>query len=255
LPAAASAIDVARTMRTTRVFVDHSLQAGADAELSREAAHHLVTVLRLKAGHHITLFNGRGGEFEAELTVASNKQAVARIICHHPDNRQSPLVTRLGISISRGERFEWVLQKATELGVSEIFPLYSERTEVRLKGEREDKKLARWQQVVISACEQCGLNLPPTLHPPQPLSQWLPIAADLKLVLHHRSSVNLASLESMSPGSVALLVGPEGGLAPEEIAQAQAHRFESLTLGPRVFRTETAPLAVLTLCQALWGDF
>jgi len=242
-------------MRITRIYTDQTLRYPGDATLGKDAARHLVTVLRLKPGDAVCLLNGQGGEYRGEIITADAKQVVVRTTDYNPENRQSPLKTLLGIGISRGERFEWVLQKATELGVSEIFPLYTERTEVKLKGDREDKKHNRWQQVIVSACEQSGRNLLPVLHQPQPLNDWLGIDADIKLLLHHRSNQSLKTLDSIEPVSAALLIGPEGGLSENEICQGSEKGFQSLTLGSRILRTETAPLAVLSVLQGLWGDF
>lgn len=242
-------------MRITRIFTDTVLSANSTVELDKDAARHLVTVLRMVAGDGVTLFNGEGGEYPGEIVTASPKAVTVRTGEFHPEDRESPLKTLLGIGISRGERFEWVLQKAAELGVTEIFPLYTERTEVKLKGDREDRKQQRWQQVIISACEQCGRNRLPVLHEPRKLSEFLLVAADLRVVLHHRSNLSLKSLASLTPASVALLIGPEGGLSAVEIEQGFTNGFQPLTLGPRVFRTETAPLAALSIFQSLWGDF
>ena len=242
-------------MRTTRIFTTTPLSADAEISLDKDAARHLVTVLRLKAGDPVCLFNGEGGEYGGEIVAAGTKAVTVRIGGFSPADRESPLRTLLGIGISRGERFEWVLQKATELGVTEIFPLYTERTEVRLKGEREDKKQSRWRQLTISACEQCGRNRIPLLHAPMALGDWLGTPADIKLLLHHRSDLSLRSLGGIRPGSAALLIGPEGGLSEAVIDQGLAAGFQALTLGPRIFRTETAPLVALSLLQGLWGDF
>lgn len=242
-------------MRMTRIFTDQPLQTDAVVELGKDAARHLVTVLRFQAGQRLILFNGHGGEFEAEVAAASPKSVTVSVLAEYAVERESPLVTRLGIGISRGDRFDWVLQKATELGVSEVFPLYTERTEVKLKGDREEKKQRHWQQVIVSACEQSGRTRVPRLHAPTLLIEWLPVSADIKLLLHHRSDRTLHSLQQMEPSSVALLIGPEGGLSEQEIEQGAAAGFQSLTLGPRVFRTETAPVVALGLLQGLWGDF
>lgn len=242
-------------MRITRIFTDQPLRAGVELELGKEAARHLVTVLRCQPGQPLVLFNGDGGEFEAQIVTASSKTVTVRVAAYCPVERESPLLCRLGVGISRGDRFDWVLQKATELGVSEIYPLYTERTEVRLKGDREEKKQRHWQQVIVAACEQSGRTCVPQLHAPRMLDEWLPVAADVKLLLHHRSASTLRSLRELAPASVALLIGPEGGLSEREIEQGLAAGFQSLTLGPRIFRTETAPLVVLSLVQGLWGDF
>jgi 16S rRNA (uracil1498-N3)-methyltransferase len=212
-------------------------------------------VLRQKAGDSVILFDGSGGEHQGVITHAGNKSVAVSLDSFSANNPESPLQTSLGIGISRGERFEWVLQKATELGVTEIYPLFTERTEVKLKGEREEKKQSRWQQVIVSACEQSGRTLLPTLHPPQNLADFLGIETDKKFLLHHRSSTTLAALQNEKPSSVALLIGPEGGLSPAEIEAGRGKSFEALTLGPRVFRTETAPIVALSIFQSLWGDF
>lgn len=149
---------------------------------------------------------------------------------------------------------EWVVQKATELGVSSVTPLLSERGEVKLRGERADKKQAQWQQIAYSACEQCQRNRPPQINPITPLHQLLAgESSALKLVLHHRSTAALQSYSA--PTSVCLLIGPEGGFSDAEIDAAQAAGFQPLTLGPRVLRTETAPLAAIAALQTVWGDF
>lgn len=242
-------------MRITRIFTAQPLQTDVVVELGRDAARHLVTVLRLQVGHPLTLFNGEGGEFAAEIVAAGSKSVTVQVLAHDAVERESPLLTRLGIGLSRGDRFDWVLQKATELGVTEIVPLHTERTEVKLKGDREDKKLRHWEQVIVSACEQSGRTRVPQLHSPQLLDEWLSVSADIKLLLHHRSDTTLSSLRQRQPASAALLIGPEGGLSEQEIVRGTTAGFQSLTLGPRVFRTETAPVVALGLLQGLWGDF
>ena len=148
---------------------------------------------------------------------------------------------------------DMVIQKSTELGVTTITPILTERTEVKLKGERVQKKLQHWHQITISACEQSGRTTLPELHSPRPVDQWLQHSdGELRFVLHHRGVEGLNT--AAAPASVDLLIGPEGGLTPEEIDAASGHGFESLTLGPRVLRTETAPLAAIAILQARWGD-
>ena len=149
---------------------------------------------------------------------------------------------------------DWAIQKAVELGVNEITPLFTERCEVKLQGERADKRQAHWQQVAVSACEQCGRSVVPTIHPPTALRDWLsPLQADLKLVLHHRTNQDLDALPR--PQSMALLIGPEGGLSSDEIQQAETSGFVAARFGPRVLRTETAPVVALSMAQQRWGDF
>jgi 16S rRNA (uracil1498-N3)-methyltransferase len=237
-----------------RFFIASPLVAHSDITLPDDVAHHLVRVLRSEAGTRFVLFNGEGGAFDAELIEAGKKTARARLLDFHPENRQSPLLTHLGQVMSKGDRMDFAIQKATELGVSEITPLTSERCELRLRGEeRADKKLEHWRRVAISACEQCGRNLVPVVHEPVALADWsAKVQAELKLVLAPAVS---GRLPEGHVRSAALLVGPEGGLSEAEIAAVQAQGFVPWQLGPRVLRTETAPLAALAVLQAQLGDF
>jgi len=208
----------------------------------------------MTVGRELTLFNGQGGEFTATISRLEKKHTSVTLNAEHTNDRESPLNIELCIGLSRGERMDWIIQKATELGVTKITPLFTERSEVKLKPERLDKKMQHWQQIIISACEQCQRNRLPSLNTPQNINQYIASCqAQLKLVLHHRSDTGLG--ERDAPTSIALLIGPEGGLNENEIAQAESSGFVPLTLGPRVLRTETAPLVALSLCQQLWGDF
>lgn len=241
-------------MRIPRIFTEQNLLSGEQIQLEESASHHLSKVLRMQPGRELILFNGAGGEFAATIHDLTKKHVIVSVAEHMVDNRESPLELELAIGISRGERFEWVLQKATELGVSKITPLITERTEVKVSGERQEKMHDRWQQILISACEQCQRNLLPHLSPAIQISDWLPkVNSDLRFVLHHRDSKRLPA--DQQPESVTLLIGPEGGLSEREIAHALEQDFNALTLGPRVLRTETAPVAAISLVQYLWGDF
>jgi 16S rRNA (uracil1498-N3)-methyltransferase len=241
-------------MRIPRIFTEQNLLSGEQIELEESASHHLSKVLRMQAGRELILFNGAGGEFAATIHEVNKKNVIVSVQEHTGDNRESPLELELAIGISRGERFEWVLQKATELGVTKITPLITERTEVKVNGDRQEKMLDRWQHILISACEQCQRNLLPQLSAPIQISDWLPqVNSDLRFVLHHRDSKTLPA--EQKPQSVTLLIGPEGGLSESEIAHALEQNFKALTLGPRVLRTETAPVAAISLVQYLWGDF
>jgi 16S rRNA (uracil1498-N3)-methyltransferase len=240
-------------MRIPRIYTSQKLIANQLIELAEAPSHHLSKVLRMQIGRELILFNGEGGEYTAEITDIQKKSVAVNVKEFSAVNNQSPLQLELAIGVSRGERMDWVLQKATELGVTKITPLITERTEVKLGGERADKKINHWQQTIISACEQCQRNLLPELCEPVLLSNWLSTCnADLKFVLHHRDNKGLPKSESIS--SIALLIGPEGGLSDDEIAQAIANNFSPLTLGPRVLRTETAPVAAISIVQYLWGD-
>ncbi len=220
--------------------------------LQGSAGQHIARALRMRVGDELILFNGEGGEYRAEILALDKKTVTVQTGAHQDVETRSPLSIHLGIAMSRGERMDWVVQKATELGVSSLTPLASERTEVKLKGDRAARKLQHWRQIAISACEQCGRDVLPLIHPIENLSDWVKRNDDAcKLVLHHRA---ISRAELASPTSVALLVGPEGGLSAAEITLAEDAGFESLALGPRVLRTETAPLAALAILQSRWGD-
>jgi 16S rRNA (uracil1498-N3)-methyltransferase len=240
-------------VRIPRIFSEQTLSAGLELALESGPSQHLARVLRMGQGDELQLFDGSGLEYRARIVVADKRQVTVALQDALQGLAESPLRIHLGIGISRGERMDLVVQKATELGVATISPLYTERTEVRLRGEREARKQQHWRQVVVSACEQCGRSIIPTVYEPAALAQWLASAGgERKLVLHHRASA--APAGAQVPASVNLLVGPEGGLSDAEIAAAESAGFESLALGPRVLRTETAPLAALAILQARWGD-
>lgn len=244
-------------MRIPRIFTELTLSRESTAILDGSAARHISSALRMKAGQEITLFNGQGGEYAAELTEVGKNKVAAKVVEYRDIDRESPLKVHLAIGVSRGERMDLIVQKATELGATEITPLFTERTEVKLNGERLEKKIRHWQQIAISACEQCQRNLVPVINSPTTLDQWLHLseqtdADKLKLVLHHRTEKRLSEHQAMS--NICLLVGPEGGLGEREIEAAVADGFQPLALGPRVMRTETAPLAAISIMQSLWGD-
>lgn len=239
-------------MRLSRFFVDVPLALGRH-ELPEAQAHYMARVLRLAVGAPVQLFDGSGVEFLGELVEVSKKAVFVEVHEQIAGLAESPLHLHLGQGLSRGERMDWAIQKATELGVSAITPIVSERCEVRLKDERADKRLAHWRQIAISACEQCGRSVLPVIHPPLTLAEWLAHTdSALKLVLHPVAEP-LTSHEK--PASLAFLIGPEGGLSDAEVQQAQKAGFLAARLGPRVLRTETAPVVALSVAQQLWGDF
>ena len=237
-----------------RFYIDAKLDQD-ELQLPEDAAHHLVRVLRASPGDQLTLFNNRGGAYEAELIDAGKKSARVRLLKFHPEDHTSPLHTHLGQVMSRGERMDYAIQKATELGVTEITPLMSERCELKLRGEeRADKKLEHWRRIAIAACEQSGRNRLPVIHEPMPVDEWMAaIQADLRLVL--APAVISAMPRDVQPASIALLIGPEGGLSEREIAHAITKGFLPWQLGTRVMRTETAPVAALAVLQSRFGDF
>ena len=239
-------------MRLSRFFIDAPLSLGQH-ELPEAQAHYIGRVLRHAAGDAVQLFDGSGQEYLGELIEVGKKAVRVELREQLAGQAESPLRIHLGQGLSRGERMDWAIQKATELGVSEITPIVSERCEVRLKDERADKRLAHWRQVAISACEQCGRSVLPVIHAPVSLAKWQGhVQAELKLVLHPVA----APLESHArPHSLAFLIGPEGGLSEAEVELAKAAGFHAARLGPRVLRTETAPVVALAVAQQLWGDF
>jgi len=226
------------------------LTPGEEIALPPGAARH-VQVLRLQPGDAITLFHGGidgpGGEFEATVTRMGRSEVLARIGTHHAVEREAARAVHLLAGITANERMDWLVEKATELGVASITPLLAERSVLKLKGERADKKLAHWQAVAVAACEQCGRNRVPTLHPAQTLADWLqaPPQDGQRLLLSLRPGTQ--PLHAAAPGHTGLvfLSGPEGGLSGTEEDLALAHGFAPVTLGPRVLRAETAPLAAL----------
>jgi 16S rRNA (uracil1498-N3)-methyltransferase len=226
------------------------LTPGEEIALPPGAARH-VQVLRLQPGDAITLFHGSidgpGGEFEATVTRMGRSEVLARIGTHHAVEREAARAVHLLAGITANERMDWLVEKATELGVASITPLLAERSVLKLKGERAEKKLVHWQAVAVAACEQCGRNRVPTLHPAQTLADWLqaPPQDGQRLLLSLRPGTQ--PLHAAAPGHTGLvfLSGPEGGLSGTEEDLALAHGFAPVTLGPRVLRAETAPLAAL----------
>lgn len=239
-------------MRLSRFFVDAPLSLGR-LQLPEDRAHYVGRVLRLGEGDRIQLFDGSGYDYLGTITKSDKRRTWVELQEKRPGLPESPLRVHLGQVLSKGERLDWAIQKATELGADAITPLFSERCEVRLADGRSEKRLNHWRQVAISACEQCGRSRVPQIHSPAPLAAWQDgLAADLKLVLSPGAN---SVRQQLRPRTLALLVGPEGGLTEAEVAAAQAAGFVAMGLGPRVLRTETAPLAALSVAQLLWGDF
>lgn len=244
-----------------RFWVEEPLQPGGLVRLPERVQRHL-QALRLREGDAITLFDGRGGEYAAVLE-RTGRNAAAQVLAHHAIERESPLHITLAQGISAGDRMDLTLQKATELGVSRIVPLRCERSVVRLDAERAARRHEHWRHILASACEQCGRNRLPELLEPVEVHAWLAGAsatpdpsapAGQRLMLDPRAIHSLAARLRRDGGPVVLLIGPEGGLAQHEAAAAQARGFDGVRLGPRILRTETAPLAALVLVQALAGD-
>jgi 16S rRNA (uracil1498-N3)-methyltransferase len=231
-----------------RLHVEAALAAGAEVSLGPLATRH-VQVLRLQPGDPITLFDGRGGEWRAELAAMGRRDAQAHVLAHDPVERELPLAVTLALGMPAGDRMDGVVEKATELGAAAIVPLVTERSVLRLAGERADKRRAHWQAIAVAACEQCGRNRVPDVGAPQTLDTWLgalgPGPADhARWLLGWREAIALRDVRA-DTRRVALLSGPEGGLTDAEEALARRAGFEPVHLGARVLRADTAPLAAL----------
>ncbi|MFN2329210.1 MAG: 16S rRNA (uracil(1498)-N(3))-methyltransferase [Chromatocurvus sp.] len=238
-------------MQRPRFFTRQALATGQHVVLEDEAARHIGRTLRMQPGDTLVLFDGSGAEYPGAL-ISVDKRSVT-VHCSAPQNidREPPLAVELGIAVSRGDRVDWVVQKATELGVARIAPLFTARG-VNLVADRREKKRGHWRRIAESACEQCGRNRIPDIAGPQSLADWLDaVDAPLRLVLDPRAEAQALPDHA---AAVALLCGPEGGLEEEEVTRARATGFGTLALGPRILRTETAPLAALAVLQARWGD-
>ncbi|HXH03820.1 MAG TPA: 16S rRNA (uracil(1498)-N(3))-methyltransferase [Candidatus Competibacteraceae bacterium] len=242
-------------MRIPRVHLPVSLAPGAVVALDDNAFNHLVRVLRLKPGAALILFNGAGGEYRARLETVEKRGATARVEVHVAREAESPLSVLLAQGVSKGERMDYTLQKAVELGVTAIQPLLTAHSVVSLDDERWERRRRHWQGVVVGACEQCGRNRLPALYPLRSLGEWLATPPPgLGLMLDPLAEHGLRDLPPPAGRMIMLLVGPEGGLSETEIAAARIAGFRGLRLGPRVMRTETAGVAALAALQALWGD-
>ena len=236
----------------TRVFEPQPLATGAELTLGERNQQHLVRVLRMGPGDAFVVFNGDGGEYGARIVSADRRACLVQVGQRREPPVESPLATRLGLVMSKGDRMEYAVQKAVELGVSAITLLDSERCDVRLDGERAQKKAQHLQNVAIHAAEQSGRVRVPAVDGPVALGDWVAsVPATLRVVLHPGDTT--AALPATCD-SLALLVGPEGGLTAAEVSAASARGFVALALGPRVLRTETAPAAALAVLNARYGD-
>lgn len=243
-------------MRTIRIHVDQPLASGAELALPAQAGEHVARVLRLVAGDPLVLFNGDGADYAATIRSAGKREVLVQVLERQPVQRESPLRLTLAQGVARGEKMDLIVQKATELGATGIVPLLTERSEVRLDAERAAKRLAHWQSVAVSACEQSGRARIPRIAPIQPLAAWLGGLADdgaLRLALLPGAEKTIGALRFGAAGGV-LVIGPEGGLGEADTRALAQHGFLGLRLGPRILRTETAGLAALSALQACHGD-
>ncbi len=243
-------------MTTPRFYCPMPLAADKTIELPETAAHHAVRVLRLRIGDGICVFNGLGGEYVGEIAAAVSGRVEVQLQSFRDIDRESPLAVILVQAISGGDRMEITLQKAVELGVAGVVPVISHRSVMRLSGERAERRVQRWQQIAVAACEQCGRNRIPQVYPIATLADWLGKNEHglIRWMLSPHAGHSLRALAKPMQ-AMQLLVGPEGGLTEEEERAATEHGFAGVRLGPRTLRTETAAPAILAAMQGLWGDF
>ena len=240
----------------SRFYLPDALYAGQVVELPDNVVRHL-NVLRVRCGEEVVLFNGNGKSYPARLDVLEKRRACAEVLREEEEaDNESPLKITLVQSVSSGERMDFTLQKSVELGVVAIQPVISERCVVRLSGERADKRVARWQEIVVSACEQSGRNMVPEVRPLLPYREALKQMSSetTKLLMSLNRAQSLRAVKPFS-NDLIFMVGPEGGWTDEEERLAFEAGFQSVTLGKRVLRTETASLAAIAAMQTLWGDF
>ncbi|SNY51724.1 16S rRNA m(3)U-1498 methyltransferase [Arsukibacterium tuosuense] len=240
-------------MRIPRIYTPQTLAANSTLQLDDDAANHVGRVLRMQAGQALQLFNGDGNNYTATITEVSKKQVSVNITDAQANPVESPLSIHLGQAISRGDRMDFAIQKAVELGVTEITPLFTERCGVKLDGDRLSKRNEQWQKIAISACEQCGRSVVPTVHPAIQLDQWLAQRTNsLQLTLDPRASATIKTLTASQ--HIRLVIGPEGGFTETEVAATSQADFTGIQLGPRVLRTETAALSAISALQLQFGD-
>jgi 16S rRNA (uracil1498-N3)-methyltransferase len=248
-------------MRLNRIYCEGPLPAGASASadstfpLPSAGAYHVVRVLRMREGAPLIVFDGSGADHQAEIVRIEGDKVTVRLGHSTPGTAESPLRITLVQGVSRSDRMDWTLQKATELGVAAISPVLTARSVVRLDEKQAEKKQAHWRGIVVGACEQCGRSRVPAVTVPAALRHYLSTVRKegMRLVLSPSAPASLTGISSL-PSKVELLIGPEGGLDDEELLAAQKAGFMPVRLGPRVLRTETAAVVALTVLQALWGD-
>ena len=241
--------------RAPRFYVDAPLRAGGACLLPEDSAHHAIHVLRLRPGDAVTLFNGRGGEHAGRIASMEKLRIAADILAHDPVERESPLRVTLVQGVSSGERMEFTIRKAVELGVAEIRPLLAAASVARPKGERAASRQAHWQRIAISACEQCGRNRLPTVHPLLEVKDYRVEGNATRILLSPSAELAFSTISAQVKDAAILAAGPEAGFSAEEERAFLDAGFVPVRLGPRVLRTETAALAALSALNSLRGDF
>ncbi|MCC1495909.1 16S rRNA (uracil(1498)-N(3))-methyltransferase [Alcanivorax sp. 1008] len=232
-----------------RFFDNQNFQLDSIVELGEDASHHISKVLRMQPGNEITLFNGKGGEWRARIEAIGKRQVQVLPLEFQQTDRTPSCAVHLALPVIKGDRMDYALQKGTELGAASFQLITTSRTEVRLGGGRLDKRLPHWQQVVTSACEQCGMNRIPLIHAPLSLDEYLQQQNDTLKLIAHPGEQPLPPAALQDASDIQLLTGPEGGFSAEELEHAGKRGFRPFALGQRVLRAETAPSALLA---AIW---
>lgn len=242
-------------MRIPRIFTTQQLTTSSELLLDKEAGNHVSRVLRMTVGQQIELFNGDGHSYFGNIVSIDRNQVTIGIIESQASDNESPLTIHLYQGVSRGDKMDLTLQKGVELGVKQFTPLITERCGVKLDAKRWQKKHEHWQKVIESACEQCGRNTIPTLHPVIKLQAALTHLTDNSFFMHPDAKAGFKTVSANIDSEIQLWVGPEGGFSEEEISWVTAHGCNPVQLGPRVLRTETAALAAVAVMNSVWGDF
>ncbi len=242
-------------MRIPRFYIKKSLELGLTLDLPSDIHRHAIQVLRLKIDENIILFNGKGGEYLACLTLAEKRKSAVSIISFDDINRESPLSTTLALAMIKSDKMDFAIQKAIEMGVNCIQPIYTHRSVVKIKANRLDKKMAHWQGIINGACEQSGRTSLPIIHTPISLESWLQTSlSSTRLAMLPGEYPLIKSLPSPLNNKVSLIVGPEGGFTEAEVELLISSNITGIQFGPRILRAETAVIAGVSLCQQLWGD-
>lgn len=248
-------------MRLNRIFQNIDLKEQNIIELDSDASKHILQVLRMRMDEPLIIFNGKGGEYSGKIAEITKNRLKVKILSFDPIERESPLDIHLAQCVSRGDKMDFTIQKAVELGVNKITPIISERCGVKLAEDRWEKKQTHWEKIIISSCEQCGRNTIPKLYPVENFGDCPPKGdspqkgtVPFRLILDHHADKKLSDI-SLTDRSIILLIGPEGGFTENEIDFANQTGFVSVTLGPRILRTETAGIAAISVLQTKFGDF
>jgi len=242
-------------MRVPRLYIAQPLKTNTLVHLDKDASRYLGSVLRMSKGQSVVLFNGQGGEFQGELVNLTKNQATVSVLQSKTEDRESPLKVHLVIGISRGERMDWVIQKATELGVNNISPLLSEYSVIKLESKKIKSKTLHWKKIIQSSCEQSKRNYIPTMNAPETIETFInkPSENNYRIILDPKASKSIGEI-SPNEKKIDLLIGPEGGFTDSEVEDAYEKGFIGVSLGYRTLRSETAAIAAIAIIQSQWGD-